>query len=43
LTTSSEICAFAAVPDTAKAMRAATAAAGDFIVLLPGFFVEGFG
>jgi hypothetical protein len=43
LTTSSEICAFAAVPDTAKAMMAATAAAGDFMVSSPRLFVEGFG
>jgi hypothetical protein len=42
LTTSSEICAFAAVPEAAKAMRAATAAAVDFMVSSPWLFVEGF-
>ena len=43
LTTSSEIWAFAAPPDAAKARPAATAAASDFIVSSPMAFVEGFG
>src|SRR6187399_1725062 len=43
LTTSSEIWAFAAPPDTATARPAATAAASDFIVSSPRLLVEGFG
>src|SRR4051812_25091005 len=42
LTTSSEIWAFAALPD-ANARVAATAAASDFMVSSPRLFVEGFG
>src|SRR5229473_6155661 len=37
LTTSSEICAFAAPPDAAKTRMAATAAATDFMVSSPCF------
>src|ERR1700716_2477718 len=43
LTTSSEICAFAAVPDAPKARPAATTAVSDFIASSPWLLVEGFG
>src|ERR1700730_9893126 len=43
LTTSSEICAFAAVPDIASTTIAAIAAAGDFMISSPRLFVDGFG
>src|ERR1700691_794438 len=39
LTTSSEICAFAAVPATASARPAATTAASDFMVLFSLVFL----
>src|ERR1700676_5076325 len=42
LTTSSEICAFAAPPEAARARPAATTAANDFMVSSPWAFVEGF-
>jgi hypothetical protein len=41
LTTSSEICAFAAPLEAATAIIAATAAAVDFMVSFPRLFVEG--
>src|SRR4051794_19338042 len=40
LTTSSESCAFAAVPEAAKARPAASKAVSDFIVLLPGLLLR---